>query len=440
MKRTIPTRLAGLVAMAAIAAAACASDTTSAIDSPTDSTTTTTSSTVSTTTTVGTTITTSAPTEPETVELAAVMIDVIGVASVAPADWTQETPGVFGDPEVGLLQFGAVRTWLAPNPVLFGLEPLERLQVGDRWWDILGAETPEAAVIVAVTGDELMQYTVELVVPPAAADHYIDAVAMPALEAFEVIDPTMHAGELEAASVAVDGRSVAYATGGTGDATVVFESGWADGMAVWAAVGEDVAGFAKVFAYDRPGNGRSDLSDQPRDGAQIVEELRTTLDVTGHEPPYVLVGHSAGGFYMELFARTYPDEVAGLVLVDSSVVGQTEGCIAELGASECDPFSEDMLDELPEPGRGEGIGFAVTEDQLRAAPPLGPMPAVVLAAEQSEGIPAHDEWWVEFSRERATALEATFVVAEDASHFLQNDRPDLVLQAIEDVIESAQVR
>ena len=159
------------------------------------------------------------------------------------------------------------------------------------------------------------------------------------------------------------------------------------------------------------------------------------LDVTGHEPPYVLVGHSLGGLYMELFARTHPDEVAGLVLVDASTAGQVERCIEAMGSPECDLFTDEFLDELPEPGRSEGIGMAVTEDQVRAAPSLGAVPAVVLVAGRNDEGPAYDEFWIGLQRERAAELGADLVLAEDSSHYLQADRPDLVLQAIEDVID-----
>lgn len=444
MNRSIPLRLAGMLTAGALLAGACSSDSTTAADGSAE-TTTTTVPTSSQTTTPSTTTTAPAtdPTDPggpDTIELAPVTIDAIGVVSVAPVDWAETPEGSFVDESGVMLGFSAVRTWLAPNPALFGLESLGRERIGSRWWDIHGVETAEAAVVVALTRDELMQYSVELAAPPGAIDRYVDTVATPALDAFDLVNPVLPKGELAAATVAIDGGALAYATGGSGDTTIVFESGWADPMAAWAPVGDDAAELGKVFAYDRPGTGHSTLTTEPRDGAQIVEDLRTALDVTGHEPPYVLVGHSLGGLYMELFARTHPDEVAGLVLVDSSVVGQVERCIAEFGAAECDPFSEDMLDELPEPGRSEGLGMAVTEDQLRAAPPFQSIPVVALVAEHSEGIPDHDAWWVEVGRERAAALDATFVLAEGSSHFLQQDRPDLVLQAIQDVIEQHRSR
>jgi pimeloyl-ACP methyl ester carboxylesterase len=98
---------------------------------------------------------------------------------------------------------------------------------------------------------------------------------------------------------------------------VVFEAGSRGTIDKWGKVLEAVGRDATVFAYNRPGYGNSDLATTPRDGGTIVEELRQVLKHKGLKPPYVLVGHSLGGLYMQLFARAHRDEVGGLVLVDA---------------------------------------------------------------------------------------------------------------------------
>lgn len=100
-------------------------------------------------------------------------------------------------------------------------------------------------------------------------------------------------------------------------AVVVLEGGSRNTIEKWGRVPEQLASEATVFAYNRPGYGNSEAASTERDGRTIVEELRAVLRHKGLKPPYVLVGHSLGGLYMQLFARTYPEEVAGLVLVDS---------------------------------------------------------------------------------------------------------------------------
>jgi pimeloyl-ACP methyl ester carboxylesterase len=99
--------------------------------------------------------------------------------------------------------------------------------------------------------------------------------------------------------------------------TVVFEAGSRGTIDKWGKVLEGAARDATVFAYNRPGYGNSEAAMTPRDGRTVVEELRRVLRHKGLNLPYVLVGHSLGGLYMQLFARAYPEEVKGLVLVDA---------------------------------------------------------------------------------------------------------------------------
>ena len=100
-------------------------------------------------------------------------------------------------------------------------------------------------------------------------------------------------------------------------AVVVFENGSRATLDTWDRVLDAVGPSATVFAYNRPGYANSEATDAARDGGTIVESLRSTLRQKGLAPPYVLVGHSLGGLYMQLFARRYPQEVKGLVLVDA---------------------------------------------------------------------------------------------------------------------------
>jgi len=88
--------------------------------------------------------------------------------------------------------------------------------------------------------------------------------------------------------------------------------------AQWVRVQKEVSGTTRVCAYDRAGMGWSEMGPDPRDAKQITGELHTLLGKAGIEGPYVLVGHSFGGMYMQTYAARYPDEVAGVTLVDSS--------------------------------------------------------------------------------------------------------------------------
>ena len=104
---------------------------------------------------------------------------------------------------------------------------------------------------------------------------------------------------------------------GTGSPTVVLESGLAGSSPLWARITAGVAPTTRVCAYDRAGTGWSDDPPYPQDGAAVVEDLHRLLTVAGETGPYVLAGHSTGGVYALTYAARHPEQVAGLVLLDS---------------------------------------------------------------------------------------------------------------------------
>jgi pimeloyl-ACP methyl ester carboxylesterase len=105
---------------------------------------------------------------------------------------------------------------------------------------------------------------------------------------------------------------------GQGSPNVILDAGSGGMSAQWVRVQQEVSGTTRVCAYDRAGMGWSEMGPEPRDAKQITGELHTLLGKAGIEEPYVLVGHSFGGLYMQTYAHRYPDEVAGVALVDSS--------------------------------------------------------------------------------------------------------------------------
>jgi pimeloyl-ACP methyl ester carboxylesterase len=105
---------------------------------------------------------------------------------------------------------------------------------------------------------------------------------------------------------------------GSGSPTVVLEPGLGEpspNMAGWIAPG--VAATTRVCVYDRAGRGWSEAASGPQDGVQVATDLHTLLQRAGESGPYVLAGHSAGGLYVLNFANRYPQQVAGVVLLDS---------------------------------------------------------------------------------------------------------------------------
>ena len=114
----------------------------------------------------------------------------------------------------------------------------------------------------------------------------------------------------------IDGRRLHLVEGGGSGPAVVFESGISATCLNWVQVRAEVEAFAHAYAYDRAGLGWSDPARSPRTTSAIVDDLHALLEVAQIRPPYILVGHSFGGMLVHAYAGRYPGDVAGLVLVD----------------------------------------------------------------------------------------------------------------------------
>ena len=99
---------------------------------------------------------------------------------------------------------------------------------------------------------------------------------------------------------------------------MVLFNGLGEFSASWARVVDQVGDDTRVCAYDRAGQGWSEDVDEPQDGVTAAADLHALLDAAGEHGPYVLVGHSIGGTYALTYAAQYPEQVAGMVLLDSS--------------------------------------------------------------------------------------------------------------------------
>jgi pimeloyl-ACP methyl ester carboxylesterase len=115
----------------------------------------------------------------------------------------------------------------------------------------------------------------------------------------------------------VGGRQLYIECQGTGSPVVIMQASLGGSAADWRQIAPTVAASTTVCAYDRAGHGWSDPAAAPQDGTAIATDLHVLLERAGIAGPYVLVGHSSGGPYMRVFAARYPDEVAGMVLLDA---------------------------------------------------------------------------------------------------------------------------
>jgi pimeloyl-ACP methyl ester carboxylesterase len=111
---------------------------------------------------------------------------------------------------------------------------------------------------------------------------------------------------------------IKYQMGGTGEPHVVFINGGSGPIEGWMRILPEISESSTVLAYSRLGVAGSDKPKEPQDGITIVETLREVLGLVKLEPPYLLVGHSLGGLYANLYARLYPNEISGIVFLESS--------------------------------------------------------------------------------------------------------------------------
>lgn len=226
----------------------------------------------------------------------------------------------------------------------------------------------------------------------------------------------------------VAGREVEIVEAGKGASTVVFESGFGDDWAPWDEVAVAVARRARVFAYSRPGYGESAPATTARDASTIVEELRALLLFRGLRPPYLLVGHSFGGTYMELFAKSYPDEVIGLVLVDPRHRDFTAAC-ASAGLEGC-VIPGSVVATLPRVQQAEFEGFEGASEEIDLRP-FGSYPVRVLTATSHPWSSAVEALWRSMLAALAAEAEAgEQVLFAGAGHYLQTERPKKVVQQI----------
>ena len=133
---------------------------------------------------------------------------------------------------------------------------------------------------------------------------------------------------------------------GSGSPTVMLEPGGGAMSSNLGWITPAVARDTRVCVYDRAGRGWSDPAGTPQDGIQIATDLHTLLQ-RGHVPgPYVLAGHSFGGLYVLTFAARYPDEVAGMVLIDSTAPASAQPGSAAPEPGPASPHAGDSYDAL----------------------------------------------------------------------------------------------
>jgi pimeloyl-ACP methyl ester carboxylesterase len=228
------------------------------------------------------------------------------------------------------------------------------------------------------------------------------------------------------------------------DPVVVLDAGMGNSSEVWSLVQPQASRFSRVCSYDRAGMGKSDKPPHPASSEDIVSDLHRLLEMAGIRAPYVLVGHSFGGMNVRLFASRYPNEVKGLVLVDSSHEDEIDRTIALLPAEQVKKTKpEDMVVLGP-----EGVDFIKSIAQLRAANWHGEIPLVVLTRGTSGFnpndypvptlAPMFEKLRLELQQDLVKrSRRGKQVFAEKSGHNIHRDEPGLVVDAIRQGLEEA---
>jgi pimeloyl-ACP methyl ester carboxylesterase len=246
----------------------------------------------------------------------------------------------------------------------------------------------------------------------------------------------------------IGGRRLFLRCTGHGSPTVVFEGGLTTD---WYQLQNQLSGFARVCSYDRPGGprSRSDPAPIPRTARDFVADLHALLRAAHVPGPYVLAGHSNSGLFSVLYASSHPRQVAGLVLIDAVHPATIKRRLAMLKPlvwpQEWEALRQSMITVPPRLVDPEGIDIWTSERQTRMAlrrSPLRPMPLVVLAHGHPDDPPPpyvefEEPFWRQLQRELAQLVPGgRLVIATQSGHNIQDDQPELVLDAIRDVVQA----
>jgi len=245
--------------------------------------------------------------------------------------------------------------------------------------------------------------------------------------------------------VDVGGYRVFTSQAGSGEPVVVFEAGLGEDTSTWDRVLPKIAQFSSTLAYDRAGLGKSDSSPNPKSVEQMVKELHSVLNAARVAAPYILVGHSLGGAVVQLFAHVYPDEVAGIVLVDPEdgrLLDRLQKRLSkEEWAAREKTLAQMMVGASPAQ-KAEIESSRSSGEALAAAFPVPDIPVVLLTGTLKDpsfpGNPTEQDLKRELHEEFLKAVpRGEHVLVPNSRHYIQEDSPQLVIDAVQKVVNES---
>ena len=235
-----------------------------------------------------------------------------------------------------------------------------------------------------------------------------------------------------------NGRALYIDCRGSGSPTLVLEGGMGADSSTWSAVHDGLAALTRTCAYDRTGRGRSD-GGSAGDLQGMSSELSELLAAAGESPPYVFVGHSLGTVIGRVHASLHRDEVAGLVLVDGFDPDLFDANVMPLLEDHREGYLGHTAKLWALVASVEGIDVVRSQEQLAASDVSGLPIEVVLAARYEAGLSDAANARIEASTkagyEALSPGRTTVTIAFFSGHMVQLDRPDLVIEAAQRIID-----
>lgn len=257
--------------------------------------------------------------------------------------------------------------------------------------------------------------------------------------------------------IVLEGSRFYYYCYGSGSHSVLMDGGIGDASVNWLPVQNKLAEQFRVCTYDRGGYGLSDPGQGKRTSGQIVTELYRLVKAVGVSPPYIVVGQSFGGFTAQLFARRYPNETAGIVLVDSShpqqmellsdldryaeegvqlVTGRDETKVGDIGVLQKHWYMLNSRRKAVLTQMDELKYFDQSAAELRAAGPMPDIPLAVLTRGQQllptmENGHSMEEVWLEMQKDLANSSKQGWQhIVEGSGHNIHLDVPEAIIDAV----------
>jgi len=230
---------------------------------------------------------------------------------------------------------------------------------------------------------------------------------------------------------------------GKGNPIVIFESGLGETLQGWKTVQDSISKTTTTLSYDRIGLGKSSTTEKPRSLGNLVTELNSFLEKEKIEGPFILVGHSLGGFIIRKFQNTYPEKVLGLIMVDPSHELLFETIYASKPKEQADMMRNGMKGyyaNRPIAVQNEFKELSAAQKEMKTILLPKNLPITILASYQTPPPPFSPED-IKIKKELfnnwiTIAPQAKLIITTESGHYIHYSEPQIVIGAIKEMVNS----